>query len=154
MTAGVDIIKQVRVKANTAGPVVYELAQIPGPATPTGVTTLGTPGDFTAELMTTGALTLKWKCASPRATGVVYQIWRRTTPMGEFAYMGGAGAKMFVDNTIPAGSSQVTYQVQAVRSTAVGNFAQFNVNFGTGGSGSAFASVASVEETAPAKKAA
>jgi hypothetical protein len=34
---------------------------------------------------------------------------------------------------VPAGSSQVTYQIQAVRSTAVGPWAQFNVNFGAPG---------------------
>src|SRR5688500_1381341 len=42
--AGADVIKQVRIKATTAGPTVYELAEIPGPATPQPVTTLGTPG--------------------------------------------------------------------------------------------------------------
>lgn len=147
--AGNDIIKQVRVKANTAGPSVYELAQIPAPAIPTPVTTLGTPTDFTVELQTTGALKIKWKCASPRATGMVYQVFRRTTPTAEFEYLGGSGSKEFVDSTIPAGSSQVTYQIQAVRSTAVGPFAQFNVNFGT----SSGTMTAQVEET-PAKKAA
>jgi hypothetical protein len=35
----------------------------------------------------------------------------------------------------------VTYQVQAVRSTAVGRWTQFNVNFGSGGSGTEIASV-------------
>jgi hypothetical protein len=147
--AGNDIIKQVRIKATTAGPSVYELAQIPAPATPTAVTTLGTPTDFTVELQTTGALKIKWKCASPRATGMVYQVYRRTTPTAEFEYLGGSGAKEFVDSTIPAGSSQVTYQIQAVRSTAVGEFAQFNVNFGVSGG----TTTATVEETA-AKKAA
>ena len=149
--AGNDIIKQVRIKATTAGPSVFELAQIPAPATPTAVTTLGKPTDFSVELSETGALTLTWKCASPRATGVVYQVWRCASPTDEFTYLGGSGSKLFVDSTIPAGSSQVTYQIQAVRSTAVGEFAQFNVNFGVSGGTT---TVASVEETAPAKKAA
>jgi hypothetical protein len=46
-------------------------------------------------------------------------------------YLGGCGPKQFTDRTIPAGVSGVTYQMQAVRSTAVGPWAQFNVNFGT-----------------------
>ena len=60
----------------------------------------------------------------------MYQICRRTAATGEFAYLGGAGEKKFVDTTVPAGAPQVTYQIQAVRSTAVGPWAQFNVNFG------------------------
>ena len=48
---------------------------------------------------------------------------------------------------MPAGSSQVTYQIQAVRSTAVGPWAQFNVNFGVSSAG--FAIVKSVTESAP-----
>lgn len=48
---------------------------------------------------------------------------------------GAAGSRKFLDGTLPAGASPVTYQVTAVRSTAAGNPAQFVVNFGTGGSG-------------------
>ena len=44
---------------------------------------------------------------------MVYQVYRRATATGEFTYLGGSGAKTFVDSTIPAGSSQVTYQIQA-----------------------------------------
>ena len=33
----------------------------------------------------------------PRCIGVVYQIYRRTTAEGEFTYLGGCGAKKFVD---------------------------------------------------------
>ncbi|HEV2295585.1 MAG TPA: hypothetical protein VGR35_17180 [Tepidisphaeraceae bacterium] len=120
---------------------VYDLAQIPAPALPTPVTTLGMPANFTATLDQSGALTLKWKCASPRASGTVYQVWRRTTPAGEFTYLGGVGDKKDVDAAIPAGYSQVTYQIQAVRSTAVGPWAQFNVNFGVSTGGAMTASV-------------
>jgi len=59
-----------------------------------------------------------------------------------------------VDATIPAGSSQVTYQMQAVRSTAAGPWAQFNVNFGTGAGAGAGAMSAAVVETAEIKRAA
>jgi hypothetical protein len=148
--AGANIIKSIRTKAATAGDGVYELAQIPAPALPTPVTTLGTPSDFSVELGADGSLTIKWKCVSPRATGMVYQVYRRATATGEFEYIGGSGAKKFVDTTLPAGSSQVTYQIQAVRSTAIGPSAQFNVNFGAGSSGTMTANV----EQPPVKKAA
>lgn len=151
--AAADIIKQVRVKASTAGNSVYSLAEIPAPATPSPMGPLGKPSDFKVQLDQTGALNLKWKNSNPRgATGVVYQIWRRLGGVGDFAYLGGVGDKKYTDDGVPAGTAQVQYQIQAVRSTSVGPFALFVVNFGaaggTGGGG------ASVTEAAPAKLAA
>lgn len=131
-TAAQDIIDQVRVKANTSGLGVYSLAQVTPPATPQPMGPLGKPSDFTCELGTTGALKLKWKCTNPRgATGATYQIWRRIGSVGQFEFLVGVGAKKFTDATVPAGSTQVQYQIQAVRSTSVGEFALFIVNFGS-----------------------
>lgn len=109
----------------------------------------GTPNRFKAELGSDGSLTLAWKCNNPpRTSGTIYQVWRRIGATGEFQYLNGTGMKKFVDNTIPAGTSQITYQIQAVRSTAVGPWAQFNVTFGVTGE------TATVEEQAPMKMAA
>ena len=141
--AGAAIITQIRAKAATAGDGVYALAQIPAPATPTPVGPPGTPTDFGVKLAQNGAVTLTWKCANPAgAGGTMYQVFRRSTATGEFAYVGGSGERRFVDLTIPHGSSSVTYQIQAVRSTSVGPWAQFNVNFGAG-------VVPSIEVTTP-----
>src|SRR5688572_3148995 len=118
---------------------------------PQPVTELGTPTDCKVSLEATGAVTLKWKCASPRATGMVYQVFRRIGE-GEFDYLGGTGEKKITDNTLPMGSSQVVYQIQAVRSTATGPWAQFNVNFGTTSSGAMM--VQSVTQSTPTKLAA
>jgi hypothetical protein len=133
--AAAEIIKQIKTKAGIDGNGVYSLADIPVPATPSPMGELGTPHSFKAELGVTGELALTWKNTNPvGASGVVYQIWRRATPTGEFEYLGGVGEKKFVDATIPAGSSEVAYQVQAVRSTSVGPFAEFSVRFGAAGS--------------------
>ncbi len=147
-SAGAAIINQIRAKAASAGDGVYALAQIPAPATPTPVGTPGTPTGFSASLGADGALGLKWKCVNPvGSVGTIYQVWRRINGAGtggasvDFAYLGGSGMKRFTDSTVPAGSAAVTYQVQAVRSTAVGPWAQFNVNFGVSGGGSMTASV-------------
>src|SRR5262245_59850126 len=43
VNSGSDIIKAIRAKAAVSGNTVYELAQIPQPATPTPVNTLGQP---------------------------------------------------------------------------------------------------------------
>lgn len=148
--AAQDIINQVRVKASTAGNSVYSLAEIPVPATPTPVGPLGKPSHFTVELDQTGALNLKWKNTNPPgATGVVYQIWRKLGVDGDFTYVGGVGDKKYKDNDVPAGTACVQYQIQAVRSTSVGPFALFVVNFGTGAGGGA-----TVVEGTPAKLAA
>lgn len=153
--AGSDVIKQIRAKAGASGDAVYSLAQIPPPATPAPVPPPGKPTDFTVALQETGALELAWKCANPAASGgTIYQVYRRVGTTGEFAYLGGTGTKGFVDDTLPAGSTQVTYQIQAARSTAVGPWAQFNVNFGVGGGAGGATMIASVVEGAPAKIAA
>src|SRR5262245_61490408 len=47
VAAGAEIIKAIRVKAEqVGGNSVYELAEIPSPATPTPVNTLGQPTNF------------------------------------------------------------------------------------------------------------
>jgi hypothetical protein len=140
--AGADIIKSIRAKAAVAGVTVYELAELPDPAIPTPVATLGTPHDFRVELGADGALTLKWKCSSPRATGVIYQVLRSTDGGTNFGYVGGTGSKKFVDPSVPAGSASLVYKLQAVRSTAAGPWATFLVLFGTGAGGQLGATVA------------
>ena len=71
----------------------------------------------------------------------MYQVWRKIGPTGEFSYLGGTGRKSFLDSTIPLGTSNVTYQLQAVRSSAIGPWSQYNVNFGVTSSGTISASV-------------
>ena len=111
--------------------------KIPEPVGPPG-----TPTSFKVELLADGSVKFKWKCANPPgATGTQYQVWRRIGTAGAFTFLGGTGMKQFTDPTIPAGSSQVTYQIQATRSTAIGPWAQFNVNFGTSSTGAMTATV-------------
>jgi hypothetical protein len=155
MVATGAIIKQVRAKADMSGNSIYSLASLPVPPTPTPMPPPGKPTDLLVTLSETGALTLTWKCPNPTGSqGTIYQIWRRTSPTAAFEYLGGAGSKLFVDETIPAGSSQVTYQIQGARSTAVGEFAQFNVNFGVNTGGEMTASVSEGDGDGPAKIAA
>lgn len=106
-------------------------------STPTPLDSLGQATDFGASLDATGALNLKWKCVSPRGTGMTYQIWRLNSPDAEWEYLGGTGEKKWLDDTLPAGSSRITYQIQATRSTAKGPWAAFNVTIGVGGGSSA-----------------
>lgn len=151
-SAGTEIIKQVKARAATGGNAIYTLALLPVPATPAPLPPPGTPTDFTASLNPDGSLKLRWKCANPAgSSGTMYQVSRKVGAGGAFAVVGGSGTKSFLDATVPAGAAAaggVTYQVQAVRSTAAGVAAQFVVNFGVGGSGEAMAVVAGAPKLA------
>lgn len=130
--AGAALIEKIRAKAKQAGPEVYTLAEIPPPATPSSPGIPGTPESLRVTL-NSSELLLKWKCKNPPGcTGVMYQVWR-SCDGGEFEYLGGAGQKSFIDSTVPAGTSAITYKIQGVRSMSVGLWAEFNVRFGAGG---------------------
>ncbi|MCC6320827.1 MAG: hypothetical protein IT438_05245 [Phycisphaerales bacterium] len=106
-----------------------------------------------------GSLELKWKCGNPSGTvGTIYQVkWRiggATGGGGAFTFVGATGVRSFTDDTLPAGSTPVTYEVAAVRSTTRGNPAQFTVNFGTGGGGFAITGIIKGSVTTPVKLAA
>jgi hypothetical protein len=151
--AAADIIKQVKTKAAISGNSVYSLAEIPAPATPSPKPPPGPVTDFVVTLDGNGALNLRWKCINPPgAAGTIYQVWRRIGATGDFTYLGGSGAKSFVDDTLPAGSASVTYQIQGVRSTANGPWSQFNVNFGVTPGGMMTASVVEVGGASPTPK--
>ena len=128
---------------NAANPsVVYSAAQIPEPLPPTPAPAPGTPTDFTVALQQSGAVTLKWKCANPVGVGgTIYEVRRRSGSGSTFTFVGAIGIREFTDDTLPTGSTNVTYQITAVRSTIRGLPAQFNVNFGVGGDGFAVATV-------------
>ena len=140
--AGQDMIDQIRNFAQSSNnPNVYVLAQIPPPATPGTTPPPGTPLDFEVRLLQTGALELRFKCVNPPGTqGTIYEVQRRIGT-GAFAFIGASGVRSLIDETLPAGSAQVTYQVTAVRSTLRGDPALFTVSFGTGAAGMTIASV-------------
>ena len=144
--AGSDVLKKVKAKAaTTAG--VWDLAQIPPPATPSPVGPPGMPTTFKVTLNPEGSLQLTWKCSNPAgAGGTIYQVSRKIGAQGAWTMIGGAGEKKFLDNSVPAGVATVSYRVQAVRSTQKGTANDFTVNFGVGGGGE-FLSATLAEES-------
>ncbi|MEM1010616.1 MAG: hypothetical protein AAGI46_00175 [Planctomycetota bacterium] len=150
--AGSDIIYQIRSQAGADGDGVYAAAQIPVPATPSPSAAPGTPYELKTEVNGNGELMLSWKCDNPAGTsGTIYQVYRSTNGSLDFEYLGGVGSRKFVDATIPAGATQITYKMQAVRSTAAGMWATFNVLFGSNVQSSA-TPTASVSEESPSMK--
>lgn len=132
--AGGDIISAIRTKGRTVGGTsVYDLAQIPPPATPATKPPPGTPSALKTTLNPNGSLSLKFKCANPVGTqGTIYHVYRSLTgEPGTYEYLGGGGTKEFTDATCPAGVPMVYYSIQAVRSTAFGETSEFVVKFGS-----------------------
>ncbi len=111
------------------------------------------PFQFAAELMPNGTLNLTWKCNNPSGcTNVIYQVYRKVESTGEYSYIGGTGERKFTDMSVPQAVPSVMYQIQGTRSTAIGDAAEFIVNFGVSSGGAITATVANA--TKPAKIAA
>ena len=144
---GMGIVEQVRTKSRTAGEGVYVLADLPAPATPQPKSPPGQPYKLTVVVEQDGSLSLGWKCDTAGASGTTYQVYRSNTgSTGAFEFLGGSGERKFVDATIPAGTTAVTYKIRGLRSTAAGPWNTFNVTFGAAGGGGA---VTALVEPAP-----
>jgi hypothetical protein len=145
----VDLAKIKTYAEATNNPNVYSIAQIPPPAAPSPVGPPGTPYEFVVTLDQSGAIIVRWKCDNPAgASGTVYHV-RRKIGSGAFAPIDFVASKTFTDATIPAGSTGLTYEVTATRSSTRGLPAQFNVNFGVAGGGGGGVMVATVTEATP-----
>ncbi len=128
---GAAMLMQIRAKAKTSGEAVYPLALISAPAAGSPLGKPGVPTKFSFTLDTRGALLMKWKCKNPRGSaGTMYQVYRRVDGNRELTFLGTSGTKKFTDATLPAGASEIVYQIRAMRSTVIGPLAEFNVNFG------------------------
>ncbi|QOJ14759.1 MAG: hypothetical protein HRU75_08955 [Planctomycetia bacterium] len=130
-----DVVRLIRAFAESQGKpsIVYNLAQIPPPATPAPMPPPGQPTDLTITLTPAdGALQLRWKCVNPPgASGTSYLIRRRLPGQSEWTFLGVSGRKDFVDDTLNAGPDSVQYTVQGQRSGSTGPLsAVFTVYFG------------------------
>ena len=134
--SGTSMIETIRVYADVNNnPNVFVLAGIPAPSSGSPIGPPGTPFQPVVTLSQTGAIALNWKCNNPSgASGTIYEV-RRQIGSGNFVFVGATGTREFIDDTIPAGSSIVNYQVNGLRSTVRGPVATFNVRFGVGGGG-------------------
>jgi hypothetical protein len=146
-TAAATIVAKVRTRARQDGDAVYSLANIPAPEKGSPIAPPGGPERFNVELNQIGAVTLMWKCKNPRgAVGTTYLVRRRIGRGGAFEYVGTVGECRFDDWTIPAGATDVEYEVQGIRSTAKGPAVRHTVHFG--GIHPAFAAMASQQRAA------
>jgi hypothetical protein len=129
---GAGVIQQVKATASVSGDKgVYVLASIPPPAKRSRLGKPGLPYAFDAELGGGGSLKLKWRCDNPRGSkGTMYHVRRRIGWNGPLQFLGAVGVRSFVDTTVPAGTAHLVYQIQANRTTAQGDAAEFIVSLG------------------------
>lgn len=104
--------------SSTDDPNVFTLAQIPAPTAPTPLPPPEIPADLQSALLNSGFVELTWRgSVSP---GGNFTVWRSIAPTpgsgaGAFIQIGMTGAKIFVDDTLPAGTPAATYFVKAHR---------------------------------------
>jgi hypothetical protein len=97
----------------------------------------GVPFGFEHDLLDDGSLVVSFQCdnraeGGRRLRGVTYVVERRDGPTGPFVYVETALERRFHDETIPLGTTMVTYRVTAQTSTRRGHPALKVVNFGGG----------------------
>lgn len=144
-SAGIAAIKATA--DNNANPnSIYELAQIPPPATPAPLPAPGQPFAFTVGVLASGALSLKWKMTGTQGGNLFYQVKRRLVGESAYTILGGSGNKTFIDETLPAGTDSVQYIVTAFRGQTAGlDSIPVPVQFGVGGEGASLAGVSNVK---------
>lgn len=135
-----DLVRAIKFYAeNQASPdVVYAAAQIPPPASPSPAPPPGKATDVRVELNPDGSLTFRWKATNASASsGAYFSIFRRIgEAMTPFTLAGNTGSRVFIDDTLPLGTTLATYIIQGFRGQAAGEQSdQLNVQFGVGGGG-------------------
>lgn len=79
----------------------------------------------------TGAITPRRK--GEGVAGAFFLVERRIGPSSAWSSIGGSGSREFVDNTLPLGTSSVTYRVHGVRGNLHGEMStNLTVQFGVG----------------------
>lgn len=128
---GAALMGKIRANAKMSGTNVCTLAELPAPSKGSPIAVPGKPDGFTVTLGSEGALTLRWTCKQPRgAQGTMYRISRQLGRQSAFEFVGVVGTRKYVDLTLPPGTAEVTYQVQAIRSTTEGPIARHTANLG------------------------
>lgn len=134
-----EMVRSIRTFAeNEDNPQVYIIANVPPPVDPSTAPPPAKPTNLAVQLNTSnGAVMLSWKASNPVGTaGTSYIVRRRTSPTGEFQFVGVTGQKKFTDNTFFAGPDSVQYTVQGQRADSAGPASDiFTITFGRSGGG-------------------
>lgn len=141
-----DLIRFIKAfaQAQPNPDLIYSAADLPPPAAPSPAAPPAQAENFKAELTGDGFINLTWK-APVTASGAVVWLISRRIGMGPYVSVGVSGERAFTDETIPLGSSSVSYKVQGQRGQTLGDVSlPFTLQFGVDGDG--FAITAQVSE--------
>lgn len=129
--AAVAAVQTIKAFAQTSGdPSVYQAAQIPEPVGPSPAEPPEAPSELTATFINGGRLDLAWKGKGP--TGTFYNVLRRLDESEPYVSIGTTTGKSFLDETLPAGTSRVEYQVVAQQTSNKVYGPEFIVRLGSG----------------------
>lgn len=111
---GSDLVQTIRAFAGRTGdPGVYAAALIPSPKNPSPSGPPPRPSDVRVELLPSGCLRLRWKGSVARRA--YFCIFRQAPGEHGFTLLETVAAKTYVDTTIPRGTGELVYRVQARR---------------------------------------
>lgn len=120
-----DAVQKIRLFAEaTNNPNVYALAQIPAPAARTPAPPPAQPTDLNATISPTGQLTLSFRAVNS-GSGTSFLVRRKLATESNFSFIGTATStrsvvKTFVDDTLPAGSTNMQYIIFGQRGSVRG----------------------------------
>lgn len=132
--AGSVLITAIRATAEgSADPTnVYNLAQIPPPATPTPAPVPDAPEMLQPQIDSYGSIVLRWK--GTLAYSTFFNVYRKLGTSGSWQNLGAVGSKSFTDAGVPGGTAVVCYYVTAQRGLLVSpNSLMVTITFGAGG---------------------
>lgn len=111
---------------------VYSLAGISANDPPGTAPAPTAPYNIQATLDSLGNLNLTWKASQPQGTsGVVYEIVRAFNGSGNFEHVDTVGGKAWTDDSVPSGTTTVSYVLTAKRGRdSSPPAATFTVRFG------------------------
>jgi hypothetical protein len=135
--AGSIVVSAIRTFADnqpttTARDAIYAAVSMTPPVPPSAQPAPETPFDVKADPNADGTVSVKWKASTN--SGAVYLVYRKLAGNTAFSQVGLIAKKVFVDPTVPAGTTSCQYQVRAVRGTQMSNLTQpVSVQFGAAG---------------------
>lgn len=129
---GGKLVNTIRNEAEkTNNPNIYAQAGIDAPKPPTPAGAPEQPTNLVASLLPGGGLRIAWDGSV--AQSAYFSVYRRVGSAGAFTLLDSVDEKFFDDFGIPAGSSSITYYIDARRDEFRVSSGWFQVNFGAGG---------------------
>lgn len=111
---GRDLITTIKAFAEASDdPGVYVQADVPPPSTPTPAGPPETPTHVTGTINSDGAVELSWKGSLAHRT--FFEVLRKLEGEASWTVLDSVGAKHYLDETVPLGTTAAQYRVRAKR---------------------------------------